>query len=96
MSFILNALRKSAKDRKSIQPQSLDVRIQEKPNNTKNKSVSWLIPSILLNFIILSVLAWLFFFRLNSDTDDKKPRLITKNKTTIPSVKIAKPIIIRK
>jgi len=91
MSFILNALRKSEKEKQPLQPENLRDMIQERSINTKKKNTLWLIILFLINLVLLFYFIWLFALKVETNINNEKPAEITKTEKTINHTRAINP-----
>ncbi len=79
MSYILNALRKSERQRIQSQPETLEKSILEKNEPQQKKISLWLIVLIIMNMVFLGFIIWSF-------AKEDKHEVSSKVATTIKSV----------
>ncbi len=88
MSYILNALKKSEKQRQANQAESLESRILQQPQDEHKKAPYWLIILVFVNVCFLAYFIWSFLIEDESSEPLSKPYI----KETANQITIDKPI----
>jgi general secretion pathway protein B len=88
MSYILNALKKSEKQRQAGRAESLESRILEQPLDEQKKTPYWLIMLVIVNICFLSYFIWSYL----KEDESSEHQIKTYLKATPDQVTIDKPI----
>jgi len=101
MSIILNALRKSEKERQVRQPDVLENRILEKQETAQKKNPVWLISLVIINAFLLTFFLWSFTKEDINEDEERKTVVAEKTElkneentktSLVPPVELVKPV----